>query len=583
MHLLASTVEFSDMSMLAYLLFLIVACATAQVNEECPTWHWHSSTGCKCSSRLGGAILCVDQRQVHLRVDYCMTLDSSSNLTVVAICHRSYHDRQNTIGRGVYALLPNNSHQLQETQCTPNNREGLLCAECIGGYGVSVTTLTPKCIDCSKHSPFIAVLLYLTLELLPITVFFAIIVTFHINIMSGPLMGYFIFCQVHAITTNQLFEFFDSILTASDPFTTGLLNISHILSSLWTLSSFNILPPICISHNISFMDAVLLKYLLVLYSLGLVPLTFICIELHGRHFKPIVYLWKPFKKCFIKVRRNWNASDSIIHAYATLFFLSFAVLNYISFKLLNVTDLILVNGKQIENRLISDPTIRRYSSTHAPYAATAYGFLFLLGFCPAFFLCLYPVGIFRKLFELTVSTRKRIILNTFVETLHGGLKDGLNGTRDCRSLLGITMVATMFVLLFNAHDTGHYSLSAIVITTCVLILFSLVIAHIRPCKTSLANISLSFHTALGGTICLLMSDWIIDSNLVLSKNIVKGFAILIFLPHFLIALWLGYNIIIVVFSKVACLQNVKTSVVTFFKQKIQRRAVEVQEYTTLPE
>ena len=155
------------MSMLACLLFLIVACATAQVNEECPTWHWHSSTGCKCSSRLGGAILCVDQRQVHLRVDYCMTLDSSSNLTVAATCHRSYHDRQNTTRRGVYALLPNNSHQLQETQCTPNNRHGLLCAECIHGYGVSVTTLTPKCIDCSKHSPFIAALLYLTLELLP--------------------------------------------------------------------------------------------------------------------------------------------------------------------------------------------------------------------------------------------------------------------------------------------------------------------------------------------------------------------------------------------------------------------------------
>ena len=42
----------------------------------------------------------------------------------------------------VYTLMPNDSQDLNETVCAPNNREGFLCEDCVPGYGP--TAYSPK-------------------------------------------------------------------------------------------------------------------------------------------------------------------------------------------------------------------------------------------------------------------------------------------------------------------------------------------------------------------------------------------------------------------------------------------------------
>lgn len=528
---------------------LIIICALATENAAignlCPLWYkYNESTGrCDCVSDLSGAIVC-EKRQVYLRIEYCMTLDHHSNISVAGPCHRGHYNHHQMLN-GVYGLLPNDSSKLEEMQCKPNNRYGLLCGKCMDGYGVSVTSLTPKCIEC-KFSPLVAVLIYLLIELLPITAFFLVIVIFRINIMVGPLLGYFIFCQIYAAATNQLNELYMSLLSQADPFMTSLLYISYILSSMWALCSFNILPPICISPRVSFMDAIAMKYIRVVYPLLLVPITYFVIELHARNFKPVVYIWKPFKICFTKVNLTISTNDSVIHAYATLYLLSFAVLNYVSFRLLNVTNLVREDGIVKHKRVVSDPIVHGYSSKHVPYAATAFITLLLFGIIPGIILCLYPIGMFRNALERIIGQRKRIILNTFVETLHGSLKNGLNGTRDCRSLVGIFMLSTILLMSLNAHSMAYYNLTSFVVSGCTLILVALIIAYIRPFNTFLGNLSLSFHATLSSVICIQTTIWlqhIMPTNM---NTMVTLFAVLNILPHILIALWIGYK----AFSKI---------------------------------
>ena len=380
---------------LVSVLIVNIANALVQENSICPTWYKYKTlTGqCECTDNLSGGLLCKDPGKVYLRIDYCMTLDNHTNLLIAGACHRGHYNSRDMI-RGIYGLLPNDSTLLRESQCEPNNREGLLCSKCIDGYGVAVTSLTPKCVECTL-TVLPAVLLYMLIELLPLTIFFVAIVIFRINITSGPLSGYFIYCQAYAAVTNQYFELYSSILNNSSSFTKGLLYISYALSSLWALCSFNILPPLCISQNISLKDAITLKYIRVVYPLVLVAFTYFLIELHAHNFKPVVYLWKPFDVCLGKLNLNITANDSIIHAYATLFLLSFAVLNFIAFQLMNMTDLIILeNAKPVDHRLVVDPTIVGYSSTHAPYVAVTFGILLCVGIFPALLLCLYPFGIF---------------------------------------------------------------------------------------------------------------------------------------------------------------------------------------------
>ena len=529
-----------------FVIICALATENAAIGNLCPLWYrYNESTGrCDCVSDLSGAIVCEKQGQVYLRIDYCMTLDHRSNVSVAGPCHRGHYNHHYMIN-GAYGLLPNDSSKLEEMQCKPNKRYGLLCGKCMDGYGVSVTSLTPKCIEC-KFSPLVAVLIYLVIELLPITAFFFVIVIFRINIMVGPLLGYFIFCQAYTAVTNQLNEIYMSLLSQADPFMTSLLYISYTLSSMWALCSFNILPPMCISPRISFMDAIAMKYIRVVYPLLLVPITYFLIELHARNFKPVVYMWKPFKICITKVNLTISTNDSVIHAYATLYLLSFAVLNYVSFQLLNLTNLVREDGKGIHKRVFSNPTVHSYSSEHAPYAVMAFVALLLFGIIPGIILCLYPIGMFRNALEHIIGQRKRIILNTFVETLHGSFKNGLNGTRDCRSVVGICMLSTILLLSWNAHSTSYYNLTSFIITGCTLILIALIVAYIRPFNTFLGNLSLSFHTTLSSIVCIQITIWlqhIMPTNM---NAMVTLFAVLNILPHILIALWMGYK----VFSKI---------------------------------
>ena len=526
---------------LCILCVLLRACVLAHEDTYCPTWyHYNSSIGkCECGNHLSGGTLCVDPGQVYLRISYCMTLDNLSNMSIAGNCHHCHFNRHKMI-RGIFGLLPNDSSQLIEAQCTPNHRQGLLCAKCTEGYGASVTSLTPKCVECT-FSPIAAVLLYLLIELLPITVFFTFIVIFRINILSGPLMGYFIFCQAYAAVTNQLFEIYSTLLIHASVYAKVLLYSSYVLSSTWALCSFNILPPICISARISLMDAVAMKYVRVAYPLVLVPITYFLIELHARNFKPVVSLCRPFSSCLRKVNLSLSTNDSIIHAYATLYFLSFAALNYISFKLLSITDLIREDGTVLKHRLQLDPTVTGYTSTHAPYIVIAYGTLVLLGMIPAILLCLYPIGRFRNTLECVISQRKIIMLNTFVETLYSCYKDGLNGTRDYRYSLGIFMLLTIVLVTVNAHWTGHYTLYTYIIVACLLMAITLIVAYVRPCKTFLGNLSLSFHTFIPCLSCVELIVWMGNITSVDIKVLVNVFAVINFLPHFLVALWIGHK------------------------------------------
>ena len=525
-------------------LLLIAGVCSALVfgKQTCPTWHiLKESLGrCTCKAVLSGGILCSSFGEVYLRLDFCMTLDRQINLTVAGVCHRGSYSQYQTF-KGVFMLLPNDSERLEEVQCQPNNRQGLLCSKCADRYGVSATSLTPKCVKCTQYPTILTVIFYLIIELLPITIFFILIVVFHINISSGPLMGYFIFCQVYTTISNHMFKVYTYLRDTSSQGTRNLLDVSYVLSSIWALGAFNVLPPLCISPRVSFLDAMTLKYIRVLYPLLLVPFTYLLIGLHAHNIRPIVCLWKPFGACLNRLNRRINTNDSIIHGYATLFLLSFGILNYISFKLLNLIPIIDEYSHPIKQRVLIDPTIQGYTREHAPYVAAAYGMLVPLGFLPALLVMLYPIGRVRNTLEYFLSHRKRIMLGIFFDTLHGNFKNGLNGTRDYRSTLGIMMVFTIVLVITNAHITGHYTLGTYLIAGTGLMIVSITVAYVQPYKTYLANLSVSFHTATSSTMCVLLVAWMQSSGIIGNGDITRIFASLAFIPHLLVGLWLMYR------------------------------------------
>ena len=250
-----------------------------------------------------------------------MTQDQSSGELLIGYTNYEYMGGQER----AYFTLPSNVSYLNDTMCTKYNRKGFLCGKCMDSLGIAINSLHAKCVECST---LFAAGMYLLLVILPITIFFILVVMFRLNFTSGPFLGYIIFCQIMIFCVRKKQKLYHSVLEEMDAFGYNVANISLTLSGVWWyfVSVIWWIPPVCLSENMNSIQMVSLDYVFVLYPLFLLIVTYVCIELHARNFRLVVYLWKPFHKCFAKVRRNWRASDSIIHAYATFLFLSFSSL-----------------------------------------------------------------------------------------------------------------------------------------------------------------------------------------------------------------------------------------------------------------
>ncbi len=67
---------------------------------------------------------------------------------------------------------------------------------------------------------------------------------------------------------------------------------------------------------------------MAVYPLFLIALTLVLYKLHERNFKPVVILWKPFRRCFISTRTMWDYKSSIVNVFVN--FCLFSLSNIIS-------------------------------------------------------------------------------------------------------------------------------------------------------------------------------------------------------------------------------------------------------------
>ena len=523
---------------------LVLALALASVvtadnsSDGCPLWHYRDHEEmCKCGHSLNGAVICSDDG-VYLRVDYTMTWNNSTNQVVAALNRYGHHNNSN-MQRRVYSLMPSDIAELNRT-CTLNHREGFLCEKCRPGYGPN--TYMQKCMKCSEH--FSGIALYLTIKLLPIVILFVLIMTFRINITQGPMLGYVLYCQVHIIAARQVATFYQILLMEQKGFRI-VMETSLFLSGIWDLDFFlvtTIIPSFCISDKLWDLDVLLLNFMSVLFPLCLMILTYICIELHARNFRMVTFCWKPFHTCFAKVRRNWSATDSTIHAYATLLFLSFTTLNFNAFEILRSTNVFQVDGVAMRNVLVNHPSIHVYCPKYIYYLTVVLFLVFFIGICPSLLLLLYPIRLLRTKLLRCCSQRIQIGLNTFVETYQGCFKDGLDGTRDYRMLPGcaacVILFGNMFSCLAHVVDYNTYLTPTFVGISA---LGSVFFAYIRPCKSSITNLSLTFHcmwvAALGALLTLWWQDMDMDS-----RWLALLFVIFTPIPHVLMILWVLYKL-----------------------------------------
>ena len=161
------------------------------------------------------------------------------------------------------------------------------------------------------------------------------------------------------------------------------------------------IPPEVVCLEISTIHVLALNYLVALYPLILIVITYISIELHARNIWPLVWMWKPVQYCFTScgIRRQWNFKSSIIEAFASFLLLSLGKMLSISFDLLVPMQLYNIHGEQVNNLCC-----------HSNCSAD----------------CVHIVA---TIAATTVSTE--MLPQVFTDAFQGAYKNGTNGTWDC--------------------------------------------------------------------------------------------------------------------------------------------------------
>ena len=530
--LIGTSVSVQDFNSIMALSWIILLCvvlvlpALSDSNYTCPTWFYFSNSTQRCECGVSTqSVYCNQQTmEVELWFIYCVTYSEKEGV-LFGGCPYSYKFNNSN---KLYYQLPTDPDLLNDEMCGPYNRKGLLCGECIDGYGPGVYTLDKKCVDCSKFSAGSAIVLYLLVEFVPVLLFFLCMTVFRFDFTSGPMLGYVIFCQMISYgfetVQSRIYDIANSSL---------LIQISLFITEFWNLNIFKtVIPPFCISDKLTELHVIYLNSVGAIYPLVIAVTSLIFIDLHSRQYKVIVILFKPLGVVLKLTNGKALTSDAVIRTFASFLFLSstktFFVFNTMAASIVVISG---ISGSVYKKVLYNDPSIEYYSHEHVLYLFLALIQCLFLVFLPSLLLFLYPTRLYRWISQF-ISARKQLAITTFVEALNHGFKDGLNGTRDYRALAGLL---TLFVPTFGLL---YWMLSYITTFNISFFCLFLLLSYCQPFKSTSANMSVSFYLVIFQANTLAVRFWILRGT-----SLQQIFTFLLLVSHVPVLVWTLYNLV----------------------------------------
>ena len=227
-----------------------------------------------------------------------------------------------------------------------------------------------------------------------------LVVIFHIRAASPPLSALVFMSQIVVYTIRLNVPLHMEIENNMTGF--AYMKSLLVLCGIWSLDFFRaVIPPFCVSSSLTSGYLLALEYLVAFYPIFLIFITYLCIKLHDNNFRPVVWLWRPFHRHFVHLRRSWDSTASIINAFTTFLLLSFSKILFTTFTLLYTFHIRYRSQyKHYSSReqciLIYDPTVRCYTQEHSIFATIAVCVLVIFILTPTILLIVYPTRLFGR-------------------------------------------------------------------------------------------------------------------------------------------------------------------------------------------
>ena len=222
--------------------------------------------------------------------------------------------------------------------CGRYSREGQLCGRCMNNTGPPVYSYSLECVPCLETEFKSNLFKYVAVAFLPSTIFYLGAVMFKLSVTSGNMVAYVLFCQIASVPATQR-----HLLLNLEKHAIGA-KLLIVVYSMWNLDFFRSLyTPFCIHPKMSTLHVLALDYLVGVYPLFLIILTYIAVTLHDR-YPLVVKIWRPVYRVFMCIRQEWDIRGSLVQSFATFLVLSYVKILYVSFDLLTPVYLKTLDG-----------------------------------------------------------------------------------------------------------------------------------------------------------------------------------------------------------------------------------------------
>ena len=470
--------------MLAAYFILAIWCSmsiSVAENSElppCPTWmHRQNSQNndCVCGRSMHEAVECyAGKHHIYVMPYFCIIL-SDLNTTYIGSCPY-----------GTGGWLPPSRSELRGSGglCDFYHRGGQLCGACEENYTLPVYSYYLGCVKCEDYE--YGWLKFVAAAFVPLTAFYILVIIFQISGTLSSLNGFVLMSQI--MVTPPIIRELYSHNQVNSLYHVGSLaqlciNTGIAIYTIWNLDFFrSFYKYICISPDLKYQHVLLLDYAVAVYPLFLIFITFICVKLHD-NFSIVVWLWRPFHKCLVRFRRQWNIQSYLVNALATFIVLSYVKILNVSFQFLTSSSVFNIEGQVVnQGYWYYDGRIHMTSREYLPYLILALSMFLVFNILPLVLLTIYPFKYFQKCLNCFPCLKCKLALQFFMDTFHGCYKDD---EHDYRHFAALYLAVRFFnLLLFSViRNRNAYTSAATLLFAVALAL----VARFQPYKHKRSN------------------------------------------------------------------------------------------------